>query len=533
MQDLFQAGSLEYASYAEDVGVDSSIVRQFFEECQEKGYNFKNFIVGRFGKVAVSCTKRPFVRDFPHTSFSFAKSITAIAVGFAINEGLLHLDTTMGEIFEDTLSEKQLRNVKNISIEHLLTMTAGKGINFLANKEKTSWLKYFCNGKPKAKPGEKFLYISENTYVLSRMLTEVTGLTITEYLKPRLFEPLGIEKPFWETDLEGYEAGGWGLFLKVEDVAKIAQCFLNMGVWDGVQVIPEDWIRLMTEPKISDLPSLYAENLGYGYQVWSAFDGSYYRFEGLFGQYIFVFPKHNAYIAMNSGDVRQFIIFPLIDKYFPLAFKDEEIPVDEDTVESFNNYIRNITYRPILECGPRNLASEAGLNKNVYKFLPHLYFTMQSSSVSFALSKKPGNINNLSFEFLDDFAVMTWEERNYGKNKICINLDGKARYSTVKLGDNETHIVAFGRWLEDDRFKFQVFTAEMPEVKTFTVTFTKKGIRIRTQVKTTLEDMIMFKSMFEGYHHNFIVKAIAKLAKLFGEPIFYPRVKRGKLRKDK
>ena len=267
MQDLFQAGSLEYASYAEDVGVDSSVVRQFLEECQEKGYNFKNFIIGRFGKVAVSCTKKPFVRDLPHTSFSFAKSITAIAVGFAINEGLLHLDTTMGEIFEDVLSEKQLKNVKDISIEHLLTMTAGKGINFLANKEKTSWLKYFCDGRPKAKPGEKFLYISENTYVLSRMLTEVTGLTISEYLKPRLFEPLGIEKPFWETDTEGYEAGGWGLFLKTEDIAKIAQCFLNMGVWDGVQVIPEEWIRLMTEPKISDLPSLYAKDLGYGYQV--------------------------------------------------------------------------------------------------------------------------------------------------------------------------------------------------------------------------------------------------------------------------
>lgn len=531
MQNLFKSAGLDMASCPEELGVDSDAVKAFIQECQDKDYNFKNIIVGRFGKIAVRCSKKPYDASFKYTSFSSSKPLVALAIGFAVKEGILRTDTTIEEVFPDKFSEKEREKIKGITVEHLLTMTAGKKINVLCNKEKADWLDIFVNGKTISPPGEKFHYISEYTYVLGRMLTEVTGLTISEYLKPRLFEPLGIEKPFWETDREGYEAGAWGLFWTIDDMAKIAQLFLNRGVWDSVQVVDSDWIDTMVSPIVSDLTSLYATDLGFGYQIWANYDGTYYRFEGFYGQYIFVYPKHNAYVVMQSGDAKQYDIFPLIDKYFPACFlKSASLIATEEKIKSFQNFINNVSY-DILKSGPRNYATEQYLSGNVYRLTRRKYATMQSVPVSFVLAKQPGKMTNLSFDFRDDYAVMRWEEKNFGKNDMVVSLDGKTRYSSIVLGSNETHTAAYGRWLPDGKLRVQVILIETPEVKTFTFNFKKRHVNIRVSTKTTLGDMIYFKLIFMGLKNRKLVKLLSILGNAVGNMYFYPPVVFGRLKR--
>lgn len=533
MQNLFRESGLEQASCPEDLGIDSSVVEDFIKECQQKDYNFKNIIIGRYGKIGVKCSKKPYGFSFRYSSFSSSKPLVALAIGFAINEGLLRLDTTIDEVFPDRFSERELEKIEGITVEHLLTMTAGKAINVLSSKEKRDWLDIFVSGRTIAPPGEKFHYISEYTYVLGRMLTEVTGLTISDYLNPRLFEPLGIEKPFWETDREGYEAAAWGLFWSADDMAKIAQLFLNHGVWDSVQVVDREWMDTMVSPLVSDLTGAYAKDLGFGYQIWANYEGTYYRFEGFFGQYIFIYPKHDAFVVMQSGDSKQFDIFPLVDKYFPAAFYHENaIEISDEKKAHFEKFLENISY-DILESGPRNLATEEYLNGKCFKMIKRRYLTMQSVPASFVFVKQPGKMDDISFEFEESFAVMKWTEKNYGENELVISFDGKTRYSALNLGQNLTHAAAYGRWTPDGKLKVQVILIETPEVKNMVFTFGKKSMKMKLKVKTTLNNMIVFKLLFMGLKSRFLANILGVLGNFVGNLYFYPPINLGRLKKKK
>jgi CubicO group peptidase (beta-lactamase class C family) len=176
--------------------------------------------------------------------YSISKSVTATAVGFAVEEGLLSVETKVLEIFPEYRPKKADDLLERMTVYHLLTMTAGKDIGLFSNKAGTDWVKQFFDAKWASAPGEGWRYISENTFMLSAILYRVTGMSMVDYLMPRLFEPLGItRRPFWELNQDGIEAGGWGLYLTTEECAKFIFCYKNGGVFNGRQIIPEHWAR--------------------------------------------------------------------------------------------------------------------------------------------------------------------------------------------------------------------------------------------------------------------------------------------------
>lgn len=532
MQNLFNSTQLEQVLSPEELGVNSSLVKNFIKDCEKCNYNFKNIIIGRHGKIATRIVRKPFDPSFSHTSFSSSKPIVALAIGYAISEGILRLDTTIEELFGDQLSDKEIKKIKGITVEHLLTMTAGKSVSLFFNKEKDDWFKTFINSKTVSGPGEKFKYVSENTYILSRMLSEVTGLTVSEYLKPRLFEPLGIEKFFWETDKSGYEAGAWGMFWKIDDMAKIAQLYLNHGKWDGVQVAPREWLDMMVTPHISGINTIFTVDKGFGYQTWPNYKGTYYRFEGLYGQYVFVYPEFDAFIVMQAGDIRQYEIFPIVEKYFPDAFKENELEITAAQKEVYDTFIENVSY-PILKAGPRNYATEQALNSKCYKMMKMAFSTIQSAASSFVSTKKPGKMTNITFNFKENYAVMSWDEKSYGTNKMIINLDSETRYSAITLGQNETHVAAYGKWLPNGKLKIQVISIESPDIKTFVFKFTKKYIFGTMDIECGLKEMTSFEMFFIGFKNFTFVKIISCIANAVGKLILYPPFMIGKAKKNK
>ncbi len=518
------------ADCPEEVGVDTFVLRDFFDELKKTGYRFKNIMILRKGKVVAECTKYPFVAEMPHTMFSFSKAITAVAIGFAIHEGLLRLDTTLEDLFADTYDEKLMAKNKGITVRNLLNMTAGKSVSLLENKEKGKWLDNFVKARSYAKPGEKFKYISENTYVLGRMLAKVSGLTISEYLKPRLFEPLKMDIPFWEKDELGFDAGGWGLFMNIEDMAKLGQCFLQNGVWNGVQVIPDGWVEAMTTPYVRDLYGLDAKELGFGYNTWCGRNDGYYRFEGLYSQFAFFYPREEACVVINCSDIKHKTLFDLIDKYFPKAFKDDLQVISEDISEEFKASLSTFSY-DILPVSPRNYATEKGLNDKIYKMRKVKAATMLPLSSTYMLSSKPGCINNIKFRFNDDYAEMTWDEKNVGKNVICINLDGKRRISNVHFGDMHVHVLAYGAWREDGKLEIQFYTMEIPEVRTWVIEFDGKKIKIKNTLSPNLYETLDNKYRFEGMKTNFILDTVAKISNFAGNLLFVGANLSGKQKK--
>ncbi len=244
---------LPRAATPEDVGVYADVVEQFIDYIQKEQLEFHSLMVLRHGKVAAEWYNEPFDANTKHTMYSVSKSFTATAVGFAVTEGLLSLDDVVTDFFPDYPPRTPHEYFQKMTVRTLLTMTSGKQTDMMANKGKIDWVEDFINSPWVFEPGTEYLYVNENIYMLCAILHRVTKMSVIEYLTPRLFQPLGIETPFWETDPNGVEAGGWGLYITTEDLAKFADCYLHEGKYRGRRVIPKTWAQEATKNQIGDI----------------------------------------------------------------------------------------------------------------------------------------------------------------------------------------------------------------------------------------------------------------------------------------
>lgn len=311
----------------ESQGISSDYLASMIREMHESKYTeMHHLMVLRHGKVICECNFAPYRKGIWHITHSMCKSITGMAIGMLIHEGLLSLDENIYKIFESRLNPlvKIFRPV--ITVENLLTMTSGVTFHETGIISGNDWLGSFLNAPVAGKPGSEFLYNSMNSYVLSAIVTERTGLTLAEYLRPRLFEPLGITKYFWETCPKGITKGGWGLFLCAEDMAKLGQLYLQKGKWKDVQLVPEDWVEVSTQKHVETGENTF----GYGYQLWMEHRPGSFEFNGMLGQNVIVYPDIDMVIVTNAGNNELFqdcIMLNIIRKYFhPEFFPAETLP---------------------------------------------------------------------------------------------------------------------------------------------------------------------------------------------------------------
>src|SRR5262249_2958918 len=207
------------------------------------------------------------------------------------------------------------------------------------------WTKTFLAQPVPFKPGTHFLYNTSATYMLSAAVQKATGQTVLDYLKPRLFEPLGIEKPTWEASPQGISAGGYGLSVRTEDIAKFGQLYLQKGKWQGKQLVPEGWVEAATARQTSNGSNPRSDwDQGYGYQFWRCRHGAYRR-DGAFGQYCVVLPDQDAVIAITAG-VRdlQAVLNLVWDKLLP-ALKPSALPLDEAAAKKLAGTLKALTLR--------------------------------------------------------------------------------------------------------------------------------------------------------------------------------------------
>lgn len=292
-------------------------VQKYLAAAQKEKQDLHSLMIVQHGQVLSANWMSEGREDEPHILNSVSKTFTSTAVGFAIAEGKLKLDDKVISFFPDKLPAEVSDNLKEMTVRHLLTMNCGHDTDptrAVREKKDADWVKEFLAWPVEHKPGTFFCYNSVGTYMLSAIVQKVTGEKIVDYLWPRLFRPLGIVNVRWEESPQGVNTGGWGLYLKTEDLAKMGLLLLQDGKWQGKQVLPEGWVKEASAAQVPSLPAgvrpewlkkmkMTPKNSdwlqGYGYQMWRCRHNAF-RADGANGQYILVLPDKDAVIVVTA-----------------------------------------------------------------------------------------------------------------------------------------------------------------------------------------------------------------------------------------
>ena len=294
----------------------ASAMENFFQRAAGDSLDIHSVMIVKDGKVIFSRWQSEGVDTVPHVLHSVSKTFTATAVGLAIADGKMKLTDKIIDFFPDKLPAELSDNLKAMTVRDLLTMSCGHDVepSGFRGGEETDWVQAFLAHPVVHKPGTFYLYNSLGTYMLSAIVQKVTGEKVVDYLDTRLFQPLHIDKPKWDESPQGINCGGWGLYLKTEDLAKMGQLLLQQGEWNGKQIIPAEWVSEMSKKQVESVnPGTRMEDAeakgmtvetsdwmqGYGYQMWRCRPGCF-RADGARGQYIIVVPDKNAVIAITS-----------------------------------------------------------------------------------------------------------------------------------------------------------------------------------------------------------------------------------------
>ncbi len=380
--------SLPRSSTPEEQGVSSIAINAFLDSIAKSKHEFQSLIIVRHGKVVAEGWWNPYRPDLKHTLYSLSKSFTATAVGFAKSEGKLALTDKVISFFPDKLPDTVSTYLKQLTVKHLLTMSVGQEPDptFAATQTK-DWVKTFLGLKIKYEPGSKFLYNSMASHTLSAIVEKATGQHISDYLQPRLFDPLGISGIDWETDLDGVDTGGWGLRLKTEDIAKFAQLFLQKGKWNGKQILPEGWVEEASSAQIIQNPQ-YSQakrdssdwEQGYGYQMWRCRHNGF-RGDGAFGQYAIVLPEKDAVIAITSESMDMQGELNLIWSTLLPAFQEGSLKPNKSSADALGKRLASLSL-PVKKESITKPANIAGK--------------------SFAIDQNSLDIQTLSFDIKDN-----------------------------------------------------------------------------------------------------------------------------------
>lgn len=225
----------------ESQGVSSAHVLEYFRAlANDAEANPHQAMILRHGRVIAECSFAPYRPGMWHITHSLCKAVTGMAVGIAVREGILDIHEKLGDIFPQYVGLLARLSRKDVTIENLLDMTSGVDFSEAGAISGNEWRASYMTAPFKFEPGTKFDYNSMNSYMLSAAIQEKTGLAMSEYLRPRLFEPLGIDEVFWEKCPQGVTKGGWGMFLRPEDACKLGQLYLQGGRWNGREIVPEE-----------------------------------------------------------------------------------------------------------------------------------------------------------------------------------------------------------------------------------------------------------------------------------------------------
>jgi CubicO group peptidase (beta-lactamase class C family) len=450
-------------STPEQQGISSSAVLAFVEAADREIDQMHGFVLVRHGHVVAEGWWGPYDARTPHVLYSLSKSFTSTAVGLAVAEGKLSLDDEVLKFFPEEAPAEPSQNLRSMRIRDLLRMSSGNQseAQFFTpdpSMPDASWVRRFLAHPVPFKPGTHFLYNSPATYMLSAIVQKVTGATVLEYLRPRLFDPLGFENPTWVTSPQGVTAGAYGLSVRTEEIASFGQLYLQKGLWNGRQLIPATWVEEATARQTSNGSSPKSDwDQGYGYQFWRSRHG--YRGDGAFGQFCLVVPELDTVVAINSGVRDMQRVMNLVwDKLLP-EMKPGRLPEDTNARRRLEAKLKGLTVR--LQTGQATSTLAAKVSGRWYEF-----------------PENERGIKALAFDFKGDAPALVVRTAA-GETRTPVGFESWAKSRGGFANGLERALsvpaqplkAASGAWTADDTYTVKFVLYETPYYSTLTFKF--------------------------------------------------------------
>ena len=402
--------------------LSSEWLLKYYKELENCGVENHGLLIMQNGETIFEEYNYPYSADMPHTLFSVTKSVVSTAAGFAIDEGLFSLDDKIIDLFPEYEACKG-DEWENLTVRSVLTMSSNKKFSFLQDMT-GNYMEMFMKAPFRKEKG--FLYSNNDAHVVAALVHKFSGQNLVEYLTPRLFNPLGIDIPKWETNEIGECIGGTGCYLKLCDLAKIMQCYADGGKYNGEQIIPEFWTNEATKIQVP-----FRENESYGYLFW--IENGVVCMSGMFGQRISYCPENDVVVGSLNSCIKEGQNNLAIDSLAKKLYTEESSPQWDEKLQKY------LEERDVL---PRKNTEEIKIPTN-----KTYYITKKSDRVgklmfpqsiiprpiTVSLAKRPkSNLDKVSFSLSKDVFTVKWKEE---EDEITINcgLDGNPRVTENKI----------------------------------------------------------------------------------------------------
>jgi CubicO group peptidase (beta-lactamase class C family) len=449
----------------------------------------QGFMLLRHGNLAAEGWWAPYGPQSPHSLYSLSKSFTATGVGLAVAEGLLTVDDPVLDFFPHDAPANPSENLKAMRVRHLLSMNTGHkedttgrvfqrlhqvslfgpGARRKADttgqvfRDKSdNWPRVFLSLPVEYQPGTWFVYNTAATYMLSAIITKVTGVPLLDYLRPRLFDPLGIENPTWETDPRGVNIGGTGLHIKTEDIARFGQMYLQKGIWAGERILSEAWVAEATSAHSdnSNTQSNPDWTVGYGYQFWRCRHNCY-RGDGAFGQYCIVMPEQDAVLVIIGGLRDMQAVLDKVWEYLLPAMQPEALPANPRAYGELYDKLALLSL-PLPKGQPSSPRAEQWRGKT-YK-LESNDLKLESVAIKFGYERG---------------TLIMGDER--GEHSIQVGYATWLKGITDRRGHGDEPVAACGAWTAEDIYEVRVCYYEGEFCPVFRFHYTGSEVQLEVE----------------------------------------------------
>jgi CubicO group peptidase (beta-lactamase class C family) len=442
-------------SAPEAQGIASSAILGFVQAAERNIRDLHSLMLVRHGHVVAEGWWAPYRADYPHMLFSLSKSFTSTAIGLAVAEGRLSIDDPVLSFFPDDAPDEIGENLAAMRVRHLLSMSTGHATDTMAplyERPDGHWVKAFLAVPVEHAPGTHFLYNTGATYMLSAIIQQLTGVTLLDYLRPRLLDPLGIEQATWQTCPRGINIGGFGLSTTTESIARFGQLYLQKGEWHGQQIVPAAWVAEATARQIANDPNVNIDwEQGYGYQFWRCRHGAY-RGDGAFGQFCVVMPDQDALLAITGGVGDMQAVMNLIWGHILPALEPAPLPADDVAQAKLSQKLDQLALIP--PQGQRSSPLATQVSGRTYRFDAN---ELQFESVGFIFGAA-------------ECEITIRDER--GEHQIAVGDSAwlKGLTTFVDRGGPQP-VAAAGAWTSEDTYLVKLVYYETPFCATMTCRF--------------------------------------------------------------
>ena len=481
--------------------LSSEWILKYYKELENCGVENHGLLIMQNGETIFEEYNYPYSADMPHTLFSVTKSVVSTAAGFAIDEGLFSLDDKIIDLFPEYEACKG-DEWENLTVRSVLTMSSNKKFSFLQDMT-GNYMEMFMKAPFRKEKG--FLYSNNDAHVVAALVHKFSGQNLVEYLTPRLFKPLVIDIPKWETNEIGECIGGTGCYLKLCDLAKIMQCYADGGKYNGEQIIPEFWTNEATKIQVP-----FRENEGYGYLFWIR--NGVVKMTGMFGQVIAYFPKYNAVIATMNSCIDEGGNERALERILPKAFEEESTA---EWKENLNDYLENRKLFPKKCEGQLNVPTGktfymTALSDKLANLLFPASVIPRSLTSSFAKRPKT-NFNEVAFDLTEDVFTVKWKEEG---DEVVINcgLDGEPRMSECQIKGYPYKIWAYAY---SENGKINAVVKPINTLSTQYMTFDFSGDAVKIQIKGTpsFPEFILKNALSPSFiKNNKVIKSVVTKA---------------------